>query len=246
MSKLYGGFVVLMFILTFSAAASAQQQPVQQSPNMVQSSIQKVTGFFDDFFTKMFNTEKSIDPTGTLVAPFAQENVKPLSKEERYKAATESNNVAMDQPHRSDRELGEWLMQALAQTLSFDSDNFSELLPQLANGFSPEGLEQFKAWTNESGIMAALRANGLQLNALVTDTPFLLNQGAIAGRFRWLYEVPVMISFIPRGTQHAVRGETPETKQMLVTLQLGRKQNSVLEHGIQIESWSVRAYDRKN
>ena len=252
MKHIYAAFMVLGLVLVMTTGAMAQQQqpaaPARAAPepNATHSVVKKVNDYFDEFFRKILKTEKEVDPTGTLVAPFAEPTLKPLSKEERYKAVTDTNNVALDQPHRSDKELGEWLMQAMAQTLSFDATNFNEQLSLLANGFSPAGLEQYKAWAFDSGIMAALEANGLQLNGFVTDMPFLLNQGAIGGRFRWLYEVPVMVSFVPRGTKKNIPGETAQSNRLLITLQLGRKENSILEHGVQIESWAVRAYDRKN
>jgi len=254
MKHLYVGFCALVIVLSLMTGAQAQQ-PQQNPPPQAQTApartnnpgiMQRVSDFFDDFFRKFTKAEKDFDPTGTLVAPFADSSVKPLTQEERYKAVTETNNIAMDQPHRSDKELGEWLMQAMAQTLSFDSSTFHSQLPQLANGFSPAALEQFKAWAVDSGILAALESNGMQLNGFVTDMPFLLNQGAIGGRFRWLYEVPVMVSFVPRGTTQNAPGETAQSSRLLVTLQLGRRENSILEHGVQIESWSVRNYDRKN
>ncbi len=244
MKYLCVAFFSLGIILLMSASAMAQRPESQPQP---QSGVfQKMTDFFDEFFRKITKEEKEIDPSGTLVAPFAEKTLKPLTQEDRYKALVATNNVAVDQPHRSDRELGEWLMHALAQTLSFDSSNFNSHLPELANGFSPAGLEQFKAWAIDSGILGALESNGMQLNGFVTDVPFLLNQGTIAGRFRWLYEVPVMVSFVPRGTTLNAPGETAQSNRLLVTLQLGRRADSILEHGVQIESWSVRNYDRKN
>lgn len=251
MQYLRAGFFALGIALIMTTGALAQQPvPPQAQAAPVQNAapdvIQKITGFFDEFFRKIMKTEKEIDPSGTLVAPFAETTVKPLAWEDRYKAAVAANNVALDRPHRSDKELGEWLMQAVAQTLSFDSTTFHTQLPELANGFSPAGIEQFKAWATDSGVLAALETNGMQLNGFVIDTPFLLNQGAISGRFRWLYEVPVMISFVPRGTRQNAPGETAQSNRLLVTLQLGRRENSILEHGIQIESWAVRNYDRKN
>lgn len=235
---------ILLAILISPAAATAQQSTPDRGnqPGV----MEKVTGFFNAFFNDILDRETEPDPSGTLVAPFADGNVAPLPADQRYKALTASNNVAIDQPHRSDRELGDWLMQAMAHALSFNADTYQPLLAQLNNGFSPQALEQFKTWAIDSGIVDALTANGLQLNAFVSDPPFLLNQGVIGGRFRWLYEVPVMISFVPRGSTIVVTDEDAHSTRLLITVQIGRIENSILEHGVQLESWSVRANDRKN
>lgn len=229
-----------------AGAMAQEQQSAPAAPAAQPTLMQKATAFFEDFFRRILKEEESVNPSGTLVAPFADESVKPLPKDQRYLAVTEANKVAIDQPHRSDKELGEWLAQAMPQTLSFDAANFESRMAELALGFSPEGLEQFKAWIINSGILTAMQGNSLQLNGFVTEQPFLLNQGLVNGRYRWLFEVPVMISFMPRGTVQYNPQESTQSRHLLITLQLGRVEDSILEHGVVIESWAVRENTRKN
>jgi hypothetical protein len=116
----------------------------------------------------------------------------------------------------------------------------------LSNGFSDGGLKQYEDWVSETGIMASLQRNGLQLNGFVTETPFLLNEGVVNGRYRWLFEIPVMVSFVPRGTVSYAQERGVKTQHLLITLQLGRVADSILEHAVDIESWSVQDNRRKN
>ncbi|MBI2234374.1 MAG: DotI/IcmL family type IV secretion protein [Micavibrio aeruginosavorus] len=234
------------FLSPCAAAIAQEQQPSSPAPAAQPGFMQKASAFFEDFFRRILKEEKSVNPSGTLVAPFADESVKPLPKDQRYLAVTETNKVAIDQPHRSDKELGDWLAQAMPQTLSFDAANFDARMAELTVGFSAEGMEQFKSWIINSGILTTMQGNGLQLNGFVTEQPFLLNQGLVNGRYRWLFEVPVMISFMPRGTVQYNPQESTQSRHLLITLQLGRVENSILEHGVVIESWAVRENTRKN
>lgn len=235
---------VILLLISFPGVASAQDSNstgiLAQRENPITSAID----FFKDYFSNLFakpDEADQVDPTGTLVAPFAdQEKVKPLATEERYLALTASNNVAIDQPHRNDNDLGEWLMQAVAYAVSFDSTTYQKKLQELTTGFSPAGLEQYNNWVLSSGILSTLESGGQELHGLVNETPFLLNQGVVNGRYRWLFEIPVMVSFIPRGVTEVTPETTRQNQKLVVSVQIGRIPNSVLEHGVQIESWSVR------
>lgn len=186
-----------------------------------------------------------VEPSATLLAPFADPGTKAYSGEHIY-SRLRTNTTPLDLPHRSAADLSEWLMQALAETLSFTSDNYDDHIKLMTNGFSPEGVSQFNTWVTSSGIFNALHSNGLQLNGFVSEDPFLLNEGTVGGRYRWLFEVPVIISFVPRGTTNLAKQEGINSRKLLITLQLGRYADSVLPDAVKVESWSVQDNTRKN
>jgi hypothetical protein len=186
------------------------------------------------------------DPTATLVAPFADDTATPAKPNERTVMRLLSKESSLDQPHRSAADLSDWLMQAMSELLSFTADGYNDHLKAMSRGMSPEGLAQFNAWVTSSGILNALQANGLQLNGFVEEKPFLLNEGAIAGRYRWLFEIPVQVSFVPRGTTDLNKSQGVSTKKLIITLQVGRVAESELINHVIIETWSVQDNTRKN
>lgn len=234
------------------AAVPAVPAPAVQAPAPVPAPVvtilpptmgQKISAFFSKIFNAILHEEPDPDPTGTGIAPFTNPaDVKPLTQQEMIKGALSTDNTPLDQPHRSSRDLEDWLQQAMAEALSFDSLNYdvyrTQLLPR---GMSASGLDEFNNWVVSNGILNALAANGLQLNAFSMERPFLLNEGVVSGRYRWLYETPVMISFVPRGTKVYDPKLAVDSRRLIITVQIGRVEQSVLEHNVMIETWAVKA-----
>jgi hypothetical protein len=236
--------IAMIICLAFQGPALAQSAPAQARPP---SAMQKISNFIENFYKDLFYTEKEPDPSGTLIAPFADKShLKPLTEQQKIAGVLPTNQSPLDRSHRSVEDLSKWLLMAIPQCLSFTADSYPEQLETLATGFSDPALEQFKAWVNDTGIMSSLQNNGMQLNGFVTEQPFLLNEGVVNGRYRWLFEVPVMVSFVPRGTTSYSQEKGIRTQRLMITLQLGRIPNSIIEHGIDIESWSVQDNRRKN
>ena len=205
----------------------------------------KIFMFFDNFFSKFSGKVEAPDPSDRMIAPFEPDTAL-LSPAERILNPLPVNAASLERAHRSSADLAAWLQMAIPETLSFNSDSYQEHLTVLGRGFSPAALSEYNTWVTATGILDALKGNALQLNGFVTDTPFLLNEGVVAGRYRWLFEVPVMVSFVPRDTKD-YRGKVDvETRRLIITLQLGRVLVSSLPDNVMIETWSVRDNLRKN
>lgn len=205
----------------------------------------KIIAFFDNFFSKFSGKVEDPDPSDRMIAPFEPDTV-PLNPSERVLNPLPVNAASLEKPHRSAADLASWLQMAIPETLSFNSESYKEHLNVLGRGFSAAALTEYNTWVTATGILEALQGNAMQLNGFVTDTPFLLNEGVVAGRYRWLFEIPVMVSFVPRDTKD-YRGKTNvETRRLIITLQLGRVMVSSLPDNVMIETWTVRDNLRKN
>ena len=227
-------------------AVQAEAQPAAAPPVVTilpPTMGQKISAFFSNIFNAILHEEPEPDPTAAGIAPFTNpDDVKPLTQQEMIKGALSTDNTPLDQPHRSSRDLEEWLQQAMAEALSFDSLNYDTYRTQLLpRGMSASGVDEFNNWVVSNGILDALAANGLQLNAFSMERPFLLNEGVVSGRYRWLYETPVMISFVPRGTKVYDPKLAVDSRRLIITVQIGRVEQSLLEHNVMIETWAVKA-----
>jgi hypothetical protein len=239
--------MVLVFGPVSSLTAYAQGMPedqgVEQSiPGPFRAAFIKVNNFFDALFTKITGQHAEEDPTARGIAPFADsEAVIPLTDEQQAKNALARPETTLDQPHRNERDLENWLVDAMADLLSFDANNYTlyvtEILPR---GMSQSGIEELNEWVVGNGVLESLRANNLRLNAFATGRPVLLNEGVLSGRYRWLYEIPVLLSFLPVGIIAYDEKLASNSQKILITVQIGRVQDSVLEHNVMIETWSVR------
>ena len=66
--------------------------------------------------------------------------------------------------------------------------------------------------------MQMMNQNNLRMQSYV-EAPELINEGALEGRYRWLYEVPVTISFIPEEASD-YRNVKPVNRRYVLKTQL--------------------------
>lgn len=131
------------------------------------------------------------------------------------------STVALDQPHRQPGQMTVWVSKAVSDSLDFDPLRYDAHLTEQALILTPYAQEAFKAFMAKDNLLEALKGNDLIMRAFVTDASRVLNQGAIQGRYRWLMETPVTISFLPRGISD-YSGIKPKSQRINVRTQVGR------------------------
>mgnify|MGYP000430416187 CR=1 FL=1 len=86
-------------------------------------------------------------PENTLVAPFAEANVKPFtSDKERNEASLPVNKIPLNKPHRSIRHVSNWLTQHVGNALILDKEKIKQLQNEVGISFTPEAFEEYKAF----------------------------------------------------------------------------------------------------
>lgn len=202
--------------------------------------------WFDGLYSRLLGTTRDPDPTDKMVAPFADPALKEQAKSNAAPADLPINQIGLDRPHRRSQDLAKWVATATAEILSFNPDSEAAYFQSLSTKMTPAAQAEFRTWLTTSGILAELQTAPLQLSGFVEETPFLLNEGVVAGTYRWLYEVPVMISYLPRGAKSYEKEQEVNSRRLILTVQAGRDPNATTEDAILIETWSVRANTRKN
>lgn len=249
--------VLGLFAFTGAAVAQDAQSPDQVpvvaaeapvAPAQTQIKTKKenpISAFFANFYKKLVGGGGEPDPSGTMIAPF-EPDTRPLLGAGKEGAPLPVNSSTLDQPHRSATDLAETLQQLVAESLSFTAPGYPAHLKNLERSFTPQAITEFNAWATATGVINALQQNQMQLNGFVSDQPFLLNEGVVSGRYRWLYEIPVMVSFVPLGTTGYTPKQGTDSRRLIVTLQIGRTTQSTLPDQILIESWSIKDNTRRN
>lgn len=225
-------------------------QPVAEKAGFFESIGAKIKAMFPQYFQ---DRDTSTAPAETLRAPFADPSLPPVAPTPLMQfgiGVSELDKTAgknLDVPHRNQDELAKWLDRAVAETMSFSPASYPDHIKHLATGFTPEGLAQFQAWVQNANLIQAMETGHLQMNGFVQEAPFLLNEGVVNGRYRWLFEIPVMISFFDKDVKFMKSStQIKETRRLLVRLQIGRVATGGLENGVLIETWEVYANTRKN
>lgn len=178
-------------------------------------------------------------PEDTLQAPFIEKGAVDTTESQQigveYKPETAlESGVSLDQAHRQPVQLLDWSSKVISDSLDFDPLRYDQHLVSLQTQMTPYAIEAFKAFLAKDNLLAALTSNGLVMRAFVTDPARLLNQGAVQGRYRWLVETPVTITFLPRGTMDYA-GLQPKSQIINVRTQLGRVAEGGVD-GVMIET----------
>lgn len=177
-------------------------------------------------------TDVSLPDPGT-VAPFSNTLTTQSPSTEGFTA------LPLDQANRTPRELKDWLNTAVSDILTLSATEYDAQVAKSKTYFTEEGFKQFTGYLGEAGLYQALSAGDLKTTVYVDSPPLLLNDGAVGGVYRWLYDVPVTLTYIPRSTT-AYTGQTDmQVRQVTVRLQLGRINKPDEPEAVRIESWVV-------
>ncbi len=186
------------------------------------------------------------DPAETLQAPFTAPGTVPKDPGSAigvpHSYTDDVNMNDLSQPHRNAVQVGEWLTRALSEVLTINPD--STLLQvhfgRLKTGMSIQAINSYKKFLADNAVLDTLRTNGMLLSSVINDKPLLLNEGIVDGRYRWLFQVPVTMTYTPKG---AVSLSSPEVIHQNATLmlQVGRVTDGV--QGKAIETWQVKSIE---
>ncbi len=213
---LVAGLVAAM--ATFAGSAHAHDILQKKDPLQL---------FLEDWFPFWFEEpDTGPKPEDTGQAPFIEKGTVDTKESKQlgvdYKPFTAlESGASIDQPHRQPAQITEWTTKAISDSLDFDPMRYDAHLESLTATLTPFATESFKTFMAKDSLLEALKTNDLVIRAFVTEPSRLLNQGTVQGRYRWLVETPLTISFLPRGTQDYT-GIQPKSQRINVRTQIGR------------------------
>ena len=147
--------------------------------------------------------------------------------------------ASLADPHRTDSELKTWINTVVAETLSFDGDNFQKNLTAIRPYYTDAGFNTLKSYIKQARIIPVLRDKNSAVGVYIKQPPLLMNTQSIGGVHRWLYQIPIMISYVPRGQSNLLGASAQQTQNLVLRLQLRRVSAETNAEELQIESWQV-------
>ena len=191
--------------------------------------------------------ESPLDPSQTLQAPFAVERdekgmpILPAPADaEQQKKGLPQNAIPLNLPHRNADMVADWLVDAVSESLTFVPGDSAAQEKKMARYFNPSAQPQYQAFLTETKIGAFAQSGRYQIRSFVREKPLLLNQGDVSGVYRWLYEVSVMVTYLPAGKVQ-YKEIKPINQYYAVTAQVGRSASAGNDDAIWIDSWTGRA-----
>lgn len=190
---------------------------------------------FVGVFIYAFNLEMSNTPPEGYRAPFANSNGKPVLDKN---AVPEGIDLTIQ--HLSGREVGMRLTEIVAESLSFNRGDFVYNSGVMEKYFTPTAYAQYTQFLANSAFRQTLEERNLQSGAFVEQEPLELTSGVFNGAYKWLFEVPVTISFIPKDAE-SYRDENlvPINRRILLRAQFTRVDDAKDPDAVRIEIWEV-------
>ena len=104
--------------------------------------------------------------------------------------------------------------------------------------YTASGLRSFNAALASSGLANTVENQHLIINAVVNAPVVILNQGVISGRYHWMLQVPVLLTFESASEK--------VNKQLYVEMAVSRVATLNALQGIQIVNLAAKSVDVKS
>lgn len=184
------------------------------------------------------------NPAETLRAPFADEDAVIVEMDATGRAA---NRTPLHLRHRTNTVVTRWVQQNIPNLLSYKAQDYKRAYGKNIAYFSKVGADEYLQFLKDKNFLKTLETGQYDIAGFIQDYPILLNEGAIDGYYRWLYQMNIMVTYIESGVSDykSLKNEGSITQEFVVNFQLGRHKDVDNEHGVLIETWAVRPKIKK-
>lgn len=178
--------------------------------------------------------EVTFQPAGEI-APFTET----LTRDNSDALLPEQLSLPLSQPHRTNKELQTWSSMAVSEALSFDGQNYDAAMARVRAYFTASGYAQYQEYLKSSGIIESVQKNDFRMSVFVDEKPLMLNSLALKDVYRWLYQMPITVSFLPRTARDLVGRTDNVSRPLSLNIQIRRVALPDDPNAIQIESWKI-------
>lgn len=153
--------------------------------------------------------------------------------ENRYFATTEDGRlipmVPLSQPNLSTPALMSWSAQASTEVMNFGHHDFRRRLQEASRHFTRQGWESFTQALQESRYIDRIVKNRQVITAAPQGAPILKEEGLVLGRYQWIVEIPMVLTF--------QAGSKSQTVSFIVRLVVVRVPRLESPSGVGIAQW---------
>jgi len=116
-----------------------------------------------------------------------------------YFQATEQGQILqeppLDKPNLASNELLNWTVEAMMAAHTFNFMNYSRVLEDAKDYFTPEGYPEYLTAINNVGVLDRLKKDKLVLVSAAVAAPEILKEGPFANRYLWKVKVPLGFNY---------------------------------------------------
>lgn len=195
--------------------------------------VASYAGLLEFFFPSL--KEEEYDPTKEMIAPFA---VGQGAEEKQKLDGLPEDSIPLDKPHRMSKDIGAWVMTAAGSAMNFEAGSAAEQLKTRDNLFDTVGKNQYLAFLKETRMLNVAQDGRFNVVSYVNQPPLLLNEGNVNGRYRWLFQVPVVVTYLDKSMKTYKGAEAKLIQEANLNVQVGRIRSDDKPDGLQIEQWA--------
>lgn len=153
--------------------------------------------------------------------------------EPKYFATTSDGKVirlyALSSPVVSTAELLQWATVAATAANTYNFVNYRKELQEASQFFTPSGWKEYQKELKGSRNLETVLAKKLTVNAVATGAPIILDQGVVAGRYKWKIQLPVLLTY--------ESSTTKISQPLLVTMLVTRVSTLETPNGVAIDAF---------
>jgi hypothetical protein len=152
--------------------------------------------------------------------------------------------IPLDKPHRSTVQVGEWIAEHVTSAMTINPTDFAKQKKQKMVDFEPYAVTEYEGYLSSTSMLQTLQTNTLKMNAILNGEVKLVSEGALNGTYRWLYDVPLLLTFYPSSLaafNKEVAANNFPNQKVTFRVQAGRmaKNKDVSSEGLLLERWSA-------
>lgn len=162
-------------------------------------------------------------------------------------SAASTMDIPNDKPHRNAEQIAEWVEARVTNAMTINPRSFDKKKKGMMADFETYAISEYETYLNSAGLLNTLNNKQLKLNVISSAPPKLISEGALNGTYRWLFDVPLLLSFYPlemrtlRAASDTTKSTLEPNQRVILRVQVGRllKPDENRPDGIVIERWSA-------
>ncbi len=189
------------------------------------------------FFAVLFLLFYAFFSDGTMWAPKIEHAPFVERDENGEVVKAEFIEYTLEKAHRTESEIASWASEIVSEAMSFKASEYSTQAEEIKINFTDDAFKQYQNYLVSSGIFKAIKQQNIRISTFVYEQPLLLNNMTIDEVYRWLYQIPMTVSFIPNTEKYD--NETVVTRDLTLQIQIKRADLTGDRDAVQIESWQI-------
>lgn len=158
------------------------------------------------------------------------------------KTAANKNKSLVETQNYSARDISLMIEAIIPEVLSFNKDNLAKNMTGVQKYFTSSGYAQYQQFLQAAAIEQAITSQNMQSGVLMETPPLEISAGLFNGAYKWLFEVPVTLSFIPANTNsYRDQEASVYNRRVRIRVQFTRVQDMNDPDAVKIEIWQASA-----